>query len=180
MGCRQLSARRICGPCAQGFTVVPPRIVGAGLPVWSAYRHAGLARRLVHDLKYRSVLAAADVLATAMVPHLPPTTAALVPVPRVVFRRVMIGIDPGLELARAISRRCDVPLVMALRAPLWRPGQAGKGKAGRRPTAFARHRRVIDAVLIDDVVTTGATLLAASRALAPGVVGAVTATGVCV
>lgn len=154
--------------------------MGAGLPVWSAYRHSGPARRLVHDLKYRSVVAVAEVLAAAMAPLLPPATVVLVPVPRVVVRRVMIGIDPGLELARALGRRGGVPVVSALRPPLWRPGQAGKGRGGRRPTAFARHRRVEGAVLIDDVVTTGATLTAAAEVLAGGVVGAVTATGVCV
>lgn len=170
----------ICHRCTGDLQDAPPRIVGDMMPVWPAYRHQGLARRLVHDLKYRGVAAVADALATAMADHLPANTAVLVPIPRVSARRVRLGVDPGVELARALGRRRRIPVVEALRAPLWRPGQAGRSRGGRRPTAFAAVRSVADAVLVDDVVTTGGTLLAAVRSLEAGVIGAVTATGVCV
>ena len=180
LGCQQLCARLLCGPCRKQLEAVAPRIVGSRLPVWSAFLHTGLARRLVHDHKYRGVAPVANLLAAAMADLLPPATAVLVPVPRVLARRIQLGIDPGVELARAISRRCHIPVVEALRAPLWRPGQAGRARAGRSPTAFGVDGAVAEAVLVDDVVTTGGTLLAAAQALGAGVIGAVTATGVCV
>ena len=170
----------MCRRCVEGLQAAPPRVVGAGFTVWPAFRHRGLARRLVHDLKYRGVAAIADTLAAAMADHLPTTTAMLVPVPRVLVRRVRLGVDPGVGLARAIGRRCGIPVVEAVQAPLWRPGQAGKGRGGRSSTAFGRRRPVWDAVLIDDVVTTGGTLAAAAGALESGVIAAVTATGVSV
>jgi predicted amidophosphoribosyltransferase len=152
--------------------------VGDGLGVRPGLRHAGLARQLVHDLKYRAVAPVAEILAVHMI--VPPTAAVLVPVPRVALRRVRLGVDPAEELARALARRCALPVVFALRSPLWQPGNAGKGRTGRHPVVFRRTRTVDRALLVDDVVTTGATLQAAAMALGRGVLGAVTATGACV
>jgi predicted amidophosphoribosyltransferase len=140
--------------------------------------HEGVARRLVHVLKYRGVVAAARVLAGATSTLLEPG-AVLVPVPRVTWRRLRYGIDPALELAGAVAAVTGSRMVRLLAPPLWGRRRAGHdhGTAPRfrlrssSPPPMNRARLV----LVDDVVTTGATLQSAARALG-GCGGALTAT----
>jgi predicted amidophosphoribosyltransferase len=142
--------------------------------VRSAHVHAGPARALVHGLKYRGIAAAAGILAEAMSPLVPDGTV-LVPVPRVTWRLIRYGVDPARELALELSRRTGSRVASPLRAPLWGRPRAGREHGfapGFRVTATAAGLPVL---LVDDVVTTGATLAAAAHLL-PGVYGAVTAT----
>jgi predicted amidophosphoribosyltransferase len=130
----------------------------------------------VHHLKYRGLAAAGRVLAAQMVPLLPEGAAALVPVPRVLTRLVGYGVDPARELARELGRAAGLPVVPILVRPLWWPRRAGPAGAFRGAPAFRARRPVpVEAVLIDDVMTTGATLTAARRPL-PAVRWALTAT----
>lgn len=152
-------------------------MVGEALVVRGAFVHAGLAKRLVHDLKYRALTRPAAALAPAMAANLPAGATALVPVPRSIVRRLQMGIDPGLELALAVGGLTGLPVSRALAPPLWQARHAGKGRDRRTPVRFAARRSARSgAVIVDDVLTTGATLVAAHRALGPGVVGAITAT----
>jgi predicted amidophosphoribosyltransferase len=142
------------------------RRLSEGLLVRSAFVHEQTARRLVHALKYRGLVAAAEVLAVAMAPLLDPGTRVLVPVPRTISRRWRYGVDSGLELAEAVGRRTGLPVVRALRAGWWHraraaPRDAIRGHPRFRPVVFAGP----GAMLIDDVLTTGATLTAARRTL---------------
>jgi predicted amidophosphoribosyltransferase len=140
-------------------------------------RHEGPARRLVHRLKYRGDPAAARVLAAAVAPLLPADTTALVPVPRAQLRGWRYGVDPALELARALSGP-GLVVATVLRAGWWWPGHTGRDVEGRRPPRFYPVDAVPSgSVLVDDVVTTGATLRAASRALGGTICRAVSATG---
>lgn len=131
--------------------------------VRSAFAHEGAARALVHRLKYEAVVGVADVLAGVMVPLLPARTPGLVPVPRVVARRLRYGIDPARALADALSERTGIPVHAALVPPWWVHRRAGP--AGRRRGAPRFQVRAVPppgSVLVDDVVTSGATLVAAS------------------
>lgn len=142
----------------------------------AAYRHDGAARRLIHRLKYGGLAAAAGPLAAAMVPLLPPDAACLVPVPRAVARRWRYGVDPAIELARAMSRLGGLPLRAALGSPLWWARRAGPGARRRGSPSFRRRMPAPSgAILVDDVLTTGTTLVAAARVMG-GVHHAVTAT----
>lgn len=146
-----------------------------GVLVAAAYEHRGVARELVHRLKYEGSAPAAGLLARAMAPLLPSAASALVPVPRVLARRWRYGVDPALELALALQRLVGVPVVRALRPVIWTPRRAGPSRADRGLPRFTLVRAAAPrSVLVDDVATTGTTLAAAGGAT--GIGTAVTAT----
>ncbi len=141
----------------------------------SALRHAGPARVLVHRLKYEGVREAAGLLAEMMAGHLDVSPAVLVPVRRVAVRAWRYGIDPGRELARALAALLGWSMADLLRPPLWAPARAG-GDRRSHPRYSRRDAPCHPVVLVDDVLTTGATLEAARAAIGPVVAYGVTAT----
>lgn len=145
------------------------------LRVRAAFRHDATARRLVHRLKYQAIAAAALPLAVAMAPAAR-GGGALVPVPRAPARRWRYGVDPARELAAAVGRITGMPVVAALLPGWWHPARAGPSERERGIPRFRAAGPVPERwVLVDDVVTTGATLRSAARAL-PGRGTAVVAT----
>jgi predicted amidophosphoribosyltransferase len=122
---------------------------------------------LVVRLKYRNARGGIPFLAGAMAALVAregvdavtwaPTTAA---------RRHRRGFDQAHLLARAVARRLRLRCVRTLRR---RPGmaQTGRSLAERRtgPVFSARGPVPARILLIDDVVTSGATVAAAARAL---------------
>jgi ComF family protein len=159
------------------------------------------ARDAVHALKYRGLGRVAQDLADVMVRHLPrpPSGAALVPVPLAPRRQRERGYNQSARLAAALSARWDIPLRNCLirrretrtqttltpearRANVAGAFQVRNGECGMRNSSNSAIPIPHSAfgpmfVLVDDVFTTGATLVAAAAALAAaGVqqVGAVT------
>ena len=164
--CSTFSSDVLCGACARGLSRSVATTLADGLTAVAPFAHLGTARRLVHVLKYRGVTAAAAPLADAMVEVLPPGVAALVPVPRARVRAIRYGVDPSLVLARGVSERTGIPVVHALGAPLWWRRHASRNREHRGTVQFHRHRSVVPgSALVDDVLTTGATMLAAHSAL---------------
>lgn len=148
------------------------------LAVASAYKHSGPALRLVWALKYHGQLDSARFLATAMVDKLPSGAEVLVPVPRLLTRRLRYGVDPAAELAIALARLTGLPVASGLVAPLVGRRRAGLARRDRSAPAFRRRRQVTGAVLVDDVVTTGQTLVKAAGVLNDSsILAGVTATG---
>ncbi len=171
-----IGGARLCARCRAGFSPGGERRLPGGVLVRSAFTHQGTARLLVHRLKYGGQQAAAAVLAAAMAAAVPPGAGALVPVPRARLRRWRYGVDPAVELARALSRLLSLPVVLALAPEWWHRRRAGPAGARRGVPRFRAVRAApAGAVLVDDVVTTGATLRAAAWALG-GHCAAVTAT----
>lgn len=174
MACLQ-PGPRLCSSCRLALHRAEPRRVGQGLRVAPALAHEGVARSLVHQLKYRGMNGAARALAIRMVPCLPDQARALIPIPRSWARLARFGIDPARELARELGRLTALPVVSCLVAPLWTPAHAGRPRGSRaRPSFRVARLPPHGSVLVDDVITTGATLDSASGVL--GVTYAVTAT----
>lgn len=117
----------------------------------------------MHLLKYRGVCDYAELVADLLqsrVPRLP-----LVPIPRVLTRRVRYGVDPARVIAVALARLIDVPVSSVLVPHLHAARRAGRDH-GRPVLRFrARAFDYPEVLIVDDVVTTGATMLAAVDAL---------------
>ncbi len=142
--------------------------------------YAGAAREAVHALKYHGVSAVAGVMAQAMADCLkkwpPQEVVALVPVPLAGPRRRSRGYNQSEALARELSRLSGLPLLNGLlvRRKATPPQARAADETARRANvadAFAV-RRGEDVggplILVDDVMTSGATLDACALALCEG------------
>lgn len=134
----------------------------------------GAGRELVARLKYRNERASLGWLADGMAGLLhPPEGAVVTWVPTVGRRRRRRGFDQAELLARAVARRWQLPAVPLLRRRSG-PPQTGRSRAERLGGVGIEARRElpgrardgpVPVVLVDDVVTTGATLRCGAQAL---------------
>jgi ComF family protein len=153
-----------CASCARH----PPAFSRALVP----FVHGGAVADAIHRLKYRGRREVARALAALVVPpaaaHLA-GAAAIVPIPLHPARRRERGYDQALLLAREAARLARIPFAPTLLARLrpTRP-QVGLSRAARAANvdgAFAARPCSGRIVLVDDVLTTGATASAAATAL---------------
>jgi len=161
----------VCPRCTRRLAAAQP-IAGTGPPgvdrAWSSAPHEGVARDLVAALKFRRLLPVADLIA-GRIHWLAPQSllsGELVPVPAAPLRAIARGFDPTGEIAEALADRTGMPLSDCLARGGGR--QLGRRRAQRLahpPTIRVRGRAPRSAVLLDDVLTTGATLSACARAL---------------
>jgi predicted amidophosphoribosyltransferase len=144
--------------------------------------YEGAGRELVARLKYRNARSSLAWLASAMAALVAPGVGAggidvVTWAPTSADRRRRRGFDQAELLARAVARQLGIPCRPLLeRGP--GPPQTGRGRAERcAGPIYVAHRRVPhelaaagtdqgwSVLLVDDLVTTGATLSAAASAL---------------
>ena len=157
---------RLCVSCRSGFRAPALRHLGPDLTVRAALAHSGVPRRLIHEMKYQGVSVHAKALAPLMATCLPEGAVALIPIPRTWARRARFGNDPGRELARQLGAFTGLPVISCLVAPWWASHHAGMPRHVRQGPRFRIRRTApVGSVLVDDVITTGATLAAAAKLL---------------
>jgi predicted amidophosphoribosyltransferase len=171
-------AHGLCDRCTRSLRATPPRTL-SGVRAEAAYAHAGAAVRLVHNLKYRRCVASASFLARQMATRVRPDASCLVPLPRALVRRIRYGIDPAVELAKAVGDVSGLPVISALSAPLFWRQRAGRSRDIRTAISFSLRQPIPrGAVLVDDVLTSGATVTSAINAADIREISVITATSV--
>ncbi|MFL5839196.1 MAG: ComF family protein [Thermoleophilaceae bacterium] len=140
---------------------------------WAAFPYDGPAGAMVRALKFGGRVPVADVMAAQLASHAPPELLAgtLVPVPVHEQHRRRRGLAHAHVLAEALSRRTGLVIADCLeRSGDPRP-QVGRGRrermAGVAGAVSVRRgsEPPAQALLVDDVVTTGATIAACGKAL---------------
>lgn len=166
----------LCPACRRSLRRLGPDLVTlAGVPVWAPVSYEGPAQALVRGFKFRGAVGLADPMAAQMVANAPSgllePPAVLVPVPLHASRRRKRGYNQAERLAAALARRTGLECRDALRRGGAATRQVGRGRTERLETPPAEvtlaHGALCpaDALLVDDVATTGATLGACAAAL---------------
>jgi predicted amidophosphoribosyltransferase len=162
----------LCGRCSRRLAAAEPLLSAGpqGLDrVWSSASHEGVARSLVAALKFRRLLPAADLMADR-IHWLAPAhmlSGTVVAVPPAASRLRRRGFDPAGELAGALAERIEAPIGRCLvrRSDRRQVGRRRAERLGQPPRIAAVGAVPASVLLVDDVLTTGATLSACARAL---------------
>ncbi len=132
--------------------------------------------RLVYAFKYEGWQRISGLLGRRLAQALPPdwSADAIVPVPTTPGRLRSRGFNPAERLSQALAEVLRVPVIEALCRPLEAPRQVGLPPDLRSANVrhafspdpgFSTSIRDKKVILVDDVLTTGATAIEAARTL---------------
>jgi ComF family protein len=163
----------LCASCrASLHRLAAEPVARSGVPVWAPLAYSGPARDLVRALKFRGAVALADAMAAQIVANAPPGLLhdrTIVPVPLHPRRERSRGYNQAAAIAEAVGRRTGLRVLDHLSRSGPSITQVGRDRTERRagPAGSIDFDRPApdSVVLIDDVVTTGATLGACRDAL---------------
>ncbi|MEA2467662.1 MAG: hypothetical protein QOJ57_1788 [Thermoleophilaceae bacterium] len=175
-GAQAGSAEPLCARCRRELRWLDPHPAAVqGLAVWAPLAYEGPAQGVVRALKFRGAHRAARAMAAQIVANAPSGwleagTATLVPAPLHPKRTRTRGYNQALLLAEAIGERTGLAVADCLERTGSPRTQVGRDRV-QRLSGVAGSVRLrtapppAEAVLVDDVITTGATLIACAEAL---------------
>lgn len=163
----------LCRVCERSVSRLRPvRDEVDGLEIWSAARYEGVAREIVTKMKFSQRLTLAEVVAERMIRTIGAGRDwdVFVAVPPAPARERARGFDVAWVLTRMIARECGQAQVYIERED--GPRQVGRSREERqakppivRPLSSKVRLLSDDLWLVDDVATTGSTLLACASTL---------------
>jgi predicted amidophosphoribosyltransferase len=174
-GCKQLGIE-ICSQCRRYWN--PHFYIQKidGLSIYSSIRYSSVAKSILLSAKEDSIKIADELIISALtncIKRLPTQvlrSCILMPIPgskRAIRKR---GRDFIYELTKEVSLRTGLPCISGMEVTRTLLDQSGLSAIDRRRNIAGAFKASIqsteqDLILVDDLVTTGATLLEAKRAL---------------